>query len=503
MNRPYVFGLLLALSAVSSVPRASAAQTPSVILSEIAWAGSAQSTADEWIELANIGTESVPLGGWQLTGVGTSDSVLIIPAETMLGAGSTYLISNYAFGDPKSTLGVPSNLVTTAVSIPNTTLDITLIDSVGTAIDSLIDPGTPDSGSSVTFTSMERVLNDLSWASAETSMNLLNNQFGSPGVIGHTAATPIETAIVEEPDDVSTEIEIPIVSEIVAEPVADLEPVPEPTADVIEEVAIESGVDPAPAAIEEHAEETVVDSVTTEPITIPETIETIVEEPTVSETSPIETAVIVGMAPIEEPAAMPTEPEAVETTASEALVGTLVDEPEATAQIATIHAGDIIISSVFPSPNTGDDEWIALTNATDGSIDLAGMTLVDASGAVTTLGEIIGAQTTIRKESSTTIATAFRLSTARGRSSPPPHTARTNSLPQRKAPYSYSRQYLNPMKNLPSFSQKSRTRRPQQTQLLPISHLIHQTRERLGRLLWLPPAQASLPLIRLQTLQPA
>ena len=89
---------------MSAVPRITAAATPTVILSEIAWAGSAASTADEWIELANIGEAPAILGGWQLTGVGTGGATIFLPEGTTINPASTYLISNYALGDEKTTL---------------------------------------------------------------------------------------------------------------------------------------------------------------------------------------------------------------------------------------------------------------------------------------------------------------------------------------------------------------------------------------------------------------
>lgn len=388
MNRPYVLGLLFALSLVSSVPRAHAATIPNVILSEIAWAGSAQSTADEWIELANVGAESVPLGGWQLTGVGTGGAVLTIPAETFLNAGSTYLISNYALGDPKSTLNIAPNLVTTAVSVPNTTLNVALLDATGATVDSLIDPGTPDAGSSATFASMERVLADLSWAGAETSTNLLNNQLGSPGVIGHTAATPVEIEILEE---APTESEVPIVTEIATDPApivleeATVE-IPDP---IIDPVVV---IEPIDETITDPGVETPVETAPTEPIVVSEPVEILNEEPVTAEMS-IETPAAIEETLVEIPAAVEETP--IETAAIIEIAQNEDEVEEEPEPLAIIHAGGLVISGVFPSPNTGDDEWVALTNTTDAAIDLGGITLVDASGAVTTLGDTIGAQTTI------------------------------------------------------------------------------------------------------------
>jgi len=68
------------------VHAAEAAQSPaqrSVLINEIAWAGTAASSNDEWIELYNPGEEEISLDGWHLTAAdGTPDIALsgAIPA---------------------------------------------------------------------------------------------------------------------------------------------------------------------------------------------------------------------------------------------------------------------------------------------------------------------------------------------------------------------------------------------------------------------------------------
>lgn len=386
MHRPYVLGLIIALSFVSFVPRTHAASAQSVILSEIAWAGSAASTADEWIELANVGTESIPLGGWQLTGVGTSDFILTIPDGTLLNAGATYLISNYAQGDPKSTLNISTDLVTTAVSIPNTALDITLTDTSGTIVDNLVDPGTPNAGSSTAFSSMERNLTDLAWVSAETSTNLLNDQLGSPGVVGHTIEAPSETVDIETltavPEALLTpepEIDIPItVTEEPMEEIADL--------------SIDSDViaTPEEVVVTDPPVESVIETTQIEPSIAPEIIEpdetqtintVIAETPPVIEDIPADIAPVIDMTSTEEPTAIDIAPSTVETPTVES--------------ITTIQPGDLVITALYPSPNSGEDEWVALTNTTNADINLTDVTLTDGSGAVTTLGGTIQSQATL------------------------------------------------------------------------------------------------------------
>jgi hypothetical protein len=54
---------------VSETPTPSAAPAPEsihVVINEIAWAGTATSSNDEWIELYNAGSEAVDISGWTL-----------------------------------------------------------------------------------------------------------------------------------------------------------------------------------------------------------------------------------------------------------------------------------------------------------------------------------------------------------------------------------------------------------------------------------------------------
>ncbi|MFP4647067.1 MAG: lamin tail domain-containing protein, partial [Candidatus Acetothermia bacterium] len=60
-SRICVFSLLLVL-AFSTLARAE----PPVQINEIAWAGTRASWADEWIELKNVGEETVDLHGWSV-----------------------------------------------------------------------------------------------------------------------------------------------------------------------------------------------------------------------------------------------------------------------------------------------------------------------------------------------------------------------------------------------------------------------------------------------------
>jgi hypothetical protein len=300
----------------------------------------------------------------------------------------------------------------TAVSIPNTALNIALIDTSGTIVDSLTDPGTPDAGSSATFVSMERDLTNLSWVSAETSTNLLNDQLGSPGVTGHTLATPTEITTIEEP---ITEAEAPITEDLVIElEIPNVEEAPvDPAPIVIEESATETDVafviEPIVVSVVDEptvpdaAIEASIEDAPIEPTAAPEPAETILTPiietvivnaaPAIDDV-PAETTPVVNVVAIEETTVTTTESESIETLAAETTSTPEVDVL-ATEAIETIRPGDLIISGVYPSPNSGDDEWVSLTNATHEAIDLIGVTLVDSSGAITALNSTIHAQATI------------------------------------------------------------------------------------------------------------
>ncbi len=352
MNHTYALGLLLTLSIMSPLSAVRAAEPSHVLLSEIAWAGSEKSTADEWLTLRNTGTTPVDISGWSLTGAGTSGAVLTIPPDTVLSAGQTYLIANYPVGD-KSTLLLAPNMVTTAISLPNTGLNVTLIDSSGNTVDALLDAGAPDFGSSATFATMKRDLSNGSWFTEAASSYV------------HVSAIPTEDVPLSEPV-----IEVLIESsEPIPESVIELPPA------VIEIVEIPSS-DPVPSTVEATVPPLVAEeAVAIEAIPIVEsTAPSVPLEPVVidSVTTPI----------IDEPvqSAIDDTPSAI----SIPILDTEIDQTLATTPTPTSTVS-VIITELFPSPNTGEDEWVTLQNTTGMSVNLDGYTLVDASGKVTVL----------------------------------------------------------------------------------------------------------------------
>ena len=92
-----------------------------VVISELMWSGSSASSADEWIELYKRSNATVDLSGWTLTR-GSDDAIMFVLETGSIAAGGVFLIANYAADHEKSRLAAHPHHVTTAVSLPNTTL---------------------------------------------------------------------------------------------------------------------------------------------------------------------------------------------------------------------------------------------------------------------------------------------------------------------------------------------------------------------------------------------
>ncbi len=433
MKHSYALGLLLALSVVPALPNVRAAEPPSAIISEIAWAGSEKSTADEWIEIRNIGSQALDVSGWSLTGVGTSGSAITIPSASSIAAGSAYLVANYSMTDPKTALIVKPDLVTTTVSIPNSSLNVALVDATGTVVDSLVDPGAPNFGSSTTFSTMKRDLISRTWFTETASTNIFHASATTSASVeaasptappadpiplapttdsAATTAPAPNTVLAESPapDPAATEtapIETLVTSDSV-EPVvtnaqasvptdaitdanvADTsldnstpsQPSAPPTVDidpVVSDSPSTSTNTPAPAVDEQLATSTIETPTILEAPTIVDTPGVAAESPAVAETPVVNVSVV----------AMKTlEPVAAAIISSPKPVTPTPDVPASPPSTAKI--GDVIISELLPSPSAGNDEWVELENMTNASLLIDGLTLVDASGKVTSLSGTIG-----------------------------------------------------------------------------------------------------------------
>lgn len=181
-----------------AIPFSTHAAAPGpVVISELMWAGSSSSSADEWIELFNRSDTTIDLSGWTLTRLGNNeDQVMLVFNAGSIASGQTFLIANYAADHKKSKLAVQPQYVDTAVSLPNTKLLLRLYDNdpqKGGEIMDVADDGrgTPFAGITAPKRSMVRIAFDKpgdeqsSWATAQeqSGWDAGSNELGTPGSI--------------------------------------------------------------------------------------------------------------------------------------------------------------------------------------------------------------------------------------------------------------------------------------------------------------------------------
>lgn len=316
-------------------PSAQAAESH-VYISEVAWAGSSLSTADEWIELVNPTDQDFMLSGWRIVGAGASNKTLVLPADALIPAGGAFLISNYPASDPHCSLNIEPNVVTTTISLSNSNLKIQLIDTDGQLIDQAGDGNAPPAGySSAVKASMIRIdylmsgdLKD-AWQTAESAQNIKTSDLGTPGFVDIEESSPAPPPIEESSSTTSTE---PIADEL-------------PTATTTDEFLLPS----------DTSTEDIIDIVL--PDVSSGSTETVTSTP------------------------MAQDVEMTTTTAQ-------TDVPTDPAPVMTSSRSDhqyLRLNEVMPDP-AGGPEWIEITNALpDRSISLEGLELHDVVGKFMTL----------------------------------------------------------------------------------------------------------------------
>ncbi|MHB8778799.1 MAG: lamin tail domain-containing protein, partial [Anaerolineales bacterium] len=125
----------------------------SVIINEIAWAGTASGlSSDEWIELHNPGNTGVDISGWSLS-TGDGDPNIIIPFGTSIPAGGYYLLER---DDDNTVSDVAADQIYTG-TLSNSGETLTLYDGSNKVIDTANgNSGSWPAGSSSTYGTMER-----------------------------------------------------------------------------------------------------------------------------------------------------------------------------------------------------------------------------------------------------------------------------------------------------------------------------------------------------------
>lgn len=127
-----------------------AASPGEVVINEIAWAGSADSGTDEWIELYNPTGSAVDLTGWTIE---DDAGASVYALSGTIGAGGFYVIEDSEAAVQPDVADLIVNL-----SLANSGDSLVLKDDVGAVIDTVNGSGGAwFAGDSATFTSMERI----------------------------------------------------------------------------------------------------------------------------------------------------------------------------------------------------------------------------------------------------------------------------------------------------------------------------------------------------------
>ncbi|NCN53161.1 hypothetical protein GW950_01715, partial [Candidatus Wolfebacteria bacterium] len=142
----------------------------SVLISEVAWAGTLNSANDEWIELKNTGGD-INISGWQL--IDKKEQIKVLFKDTTLAGGEFYLLERT---DDESVPAVIADYIYTG-ALSNNDEGLRLFDDECNLIDEVL--ASPDwpAGDSGAKRTMER-LSDLTWHSYSGSGE--NNIFGTP-----------------------------------------------------------------------------------------------------------------------------------------------------------------------------------------------------------------------------------------------------------------------------------------------------------------------------------
>lgn len=375
-RRPTIVRIVWPLAVVLGclLPRPSAvAEAPTIVINEVAWAGTAASSNDEWIELYNAGDATIDLAGWQLRAADGSPTISLSGA---LAPGGFLLLER---SDDQTVADIPAAIIYSG-ALNNQGERLELLDAQGQVVDAVNTDGGPWPAGSAgpDFRSMERVdptapAADGNWASNDgvhrCGHDAAGNPIsGTPGAANSTLAGPPPTATVTfspSPTSTDTPTTWPTVTPFPTTP-PPTEAAPTATPAVAET--------PSP-----QVTATAVDATT----------------PSVTPTS---------LATQSPPTAVaPTATATAVETPSPTLIATLTVSPTATATLpptttATAPAPSaarlLIYEVLYDAPQAGQDaayEWVELYNPNDAPVALAGWRLADNSAEDVLSGGMIPA----------------------------------------------------------------------------------------------------------------
>lgn len=171
MKKILIVFTLVAIGAqmlVLNVASAAGFALGSVVINEIAWAGSNDASSDEWIELYNTTSQSIDLSGWKIVDDGSS--------TYEIASGSIDPHGYFLIEDNENSVSSVNADAVVGLSLANAGDSLVLQDATDNAIDTVnISGGAWYAGSSTSKATMERIDpkntldNASNWASAITS----------------------------------------------------------------------------------------------------------------------------------------------------------------------------------------------------------------------------------------------------------------------------------------------------------------------------------------------
>lgn len=145
-----------------------AASSGDVVINEVMWMGSTESTADEWMELRNMTDHEIDIGQWTLDNTKDGgDRQLMISASKSIPAQGYFLISNYPKTSAKSALNMDVDEVANLEFLNTSNGNIILKNKNGVVIDQAKGNSWPAGENGTNKKSMER--NDAPGDGLETS----------------------------------------------------------------------------------------------------------------------------------------------------------------------------------------------------------------------------------------------------------------------------------------------------------------------------------------------
>lgn len=135
------------------------AVSANVVINEIAWMGTANSAADEWLEFENNGANDIDLTGWILE---AQDGTPSVPLVGVISAGGFFLLERT---DDTTVPGVIADLIY-AGALSNSGEVLTLKDAGGNIIDSVDASAGWLAGDNTTKETMQRVGEGNGWVTA-------------------------------------------------------------------------------------------------------------------------------------------------------------------------------------------------------------------------------------------------------------------------------------------------------------------------------------------------